>query len=156
MEAQTTLAIFHAHLYQDLVNMLADLTEGQLEYSAPQIDSRCIRDVAIHAYRPLLAVACVLTGEEWPARPQIPATKDELFQLLHTMRLSIDERIASLTPAMLERTINLPWHQQQNGLESIIESLAHGSLHTGALQGIRAIGGFPTPAEDPKPPRGKG
>lgn len=154
MDAQTSLSLFHERLYQDLINILADLTDIQLEYAAPQIDNRCMRDVAIHAYRPVLAVACVLADDEWPVRPILPTATDELLQLLHCMRLSIDDRLARLAAPALEQTISLPWQQQQRGLDAMIDCLTHGLLHVGAIQGIRAFGGFPTPAENSVPPGG--
>ena len=84
----------------------------------------------------------------------LPTTKDELLQLLQPMRFSIDECFSRLASPTFEQPISLPWNEQQSGLDAFIDCLAHGLLHVGALQGIRAVGGFPTPAEAPKPPRG--
>jgi hypothetical protein len=154
VEAKHIFFSLHASLYQALIDILADLTDTQLEYCAHQIDARSIRDVALHAYRPLLAVACVLTGDGWPDRPELPTTKDDLLQLLYTMKGHIDACISRITPELLEQSISLPWKQQQQGLDALIEGCTHGFFHVGTIQGIRAFGGFSTPEEDPKPPRG--
>jgi hypothetical protein len=154
LEAKTILSYLHSDLYHSLITILTDLTDQQLEYKAPQIDTRSIRDVAIHAYRPVLATACVLAGEEWPARPQLPVTKNELFDLFQSMRTHIDECIIHIPFDKLDEIIPLPWNQQQSGLEALVGSFMHGIQHIGAIQGIRAFGEFPTPPEDPKPARG--
>ena len=152
--AKTILSYLHSDLYHSLITILTDLTDQQLEYQAPQIDTRSIRDVAIHAYRPVFAIACVLAEEGWPARPQLPVTKYELFDLFKTTHTHIDECIIRIPLDKLDETISLPWNQQQSGLEALIGSFMHGMQHIGAIQGIRAFGGFPTPPEDPKPDRG--
>jgi hypothetical protein len=154
METKTILSYLHSQLYDDLIAILTDLTDQQLEYKAPQIDTRSIRDVAIHAYRPVFAIACVLAGEEWPVRPQLPVTKYELFDLFQTMRTHIDECIIRIPFDKLDEIISLPWNQQQSRLEALAGSFMHGMQHIGAVQGIRAFGGFSTPPEDPKPARG--
>lgn len=82
MNMKAQLVSLHSYLYQNLVNVLIDLTDEQLAYSAPLIDQRHLREVALHAYRPLLAVACVACGEEWPHRAPLPATKEAFLDLL--------------------------------------------------------------------------
>lgn len=141
-------------MYDSLIAILTDLTNQQLEYQAPQIDTRSIRDVAIHAYRPVFAIVCVLGGEKWPARPQLPVTKNELFDLIQAMHTQIDECIIHIPLDKLDETISLPWNQNKSGLEALAGSFMHGMQHVGAIQGIRAFAGFPTPPEDPKPDRG--
>jgi hypothetical protein len=153
MDAKNSVSYSHLQLYRSLIDILSDLTDQQLAYSTPQIDTRPIRDIAIHAYRPVLAIVCVLAGEDWPARPQSPTTKAELFTLLQAMHTHIHACIICISPTQLEQGISLPWKQQQNGLEALIDSFMHGMLHIGAIQGIRACGGFPTPPEEPKPAR---
>jgi hypothetical protein len=154
MEAKTILSYLHSQLYDSLIAILTDLTDQQLEYHAPQIDTRSIRDVAIHAYRPVFAIACVLAREKWPVRPQLPVTKNELFNLLQTMHTQTDAYLIRIPLDTLDEAIPLPWNQNQSGLEALVGSFMHGIQHIGAIQGIRAFGGFPTPPEDPKPARG--
>ncbi len=154
MNGKQAFTIFHEHLYQSLINILTDLTDIQLAYSAPQIDTRSICDVAIHSYRPVLAVVYVLSDANWPPRPDLPMTKDQLFHLLDTMHEHIMAAIFDMTEDELERDISLPWKLQQSGIEALVECCAHGLLHIGTIQGIRASGGFPTPVEEPMPRRG--
>ena len=154
METKTILSYLHSQLYDSLITILTDLMDQQLEYNASQIDTRSISDVALHAYRPVFAIACVLAGEEWPVRPQLPVAKNELFDLFQTMRTHIDECIIHIPFAKLDEIISLPWNQQQSGLEAFVGSFMHGMQHIGAIQGIRAFGEFPMPPEDPKPARG--
>lgn len=153
MNMKAQLVSLHSYLYQNLVNVLIDLTDEQLAYSAPLIDQRPLREVALHAYRPLLAVACVACGEEWPPRTPLPATKDAFLDLLQTMQTQIDALISHLPSDAAERTISLPWDAQQNMVDALNQSMGHGLLHVGCIYGIRAFGGFPLPPEEPKPPR---
>jgi hypothetical protein len=155
METRTYLQSFHTYLYTNLIAILTDLTDEQIAYSAPQIDTRNIRDVAIHAYRPVLAVACLIAGREWPNRPQLPENVEDLLILLQAMHTQITNLLTvDITSKMLERTISLPWNKEQDAAAALIESIGHGLLHIGNIQGIRAIGGFPTPAEEAKSPVG--
>jgi hypothetical protein len=55
--------------------------------------------------------------------------------------------LASCDEKQLAATISLSWNEQSIALAALIESFAHGFLHIGTLQGIRAIGGFPTSIE---------
>lgn len=156
MDIKTQLASFHAYLYHHLVNVLTDLSDEQLAYAAPLIDERPLREVALHAYRPLLAVACVACGEEWPPRVSVPTTKEGFLDLLQTMRTRIDALIERLPSDAVERTISLPWQAQQNMIDAFNQNIGHGMFHIGSIAGIRAWGGFPLPAEESKPQRGKG
>ena len=152
MEVKPILSYLHSQLYEGLIVILTDLTDQQLEYQAPDIDTRSIRDVAMHAYRPVLAIACVLAGEEWPVRPHVPDSKDELFALLQTMHTHIDECLMRIPIGKLEETISLPWDQSKSGLEALAGSFMHGMQHVGAIQGIRACGGFPLLRKIPSQP----
>ncbi|QBD79427.1 DinB family protein [Ktedonosporobacter rubrisoli] len=156
MDIKTQLTSFHAYLYHHLVNVLIDLTDEQLAYTAPLIDERPLREVALHAYRPLLAVACVACGQEWPPRVSVPTTKEAFLDLLQTMRTHIDALIDRLPSDALELTISLPWQAQQNMIDAFNQNIGHGMFHIGSISGIRASGGFPLPAEESKPQRGKG
>lgn len=135
-------------LYRALFSVLTPISDEQILYTAPTIDRRCIRDVAIHAYRPVLAVACVATNQPWPSRPQVPRGVDELLTLLESMHIQIEDLFEELHDDLLVRPITLPWAEQINCLEALLESLAHGLQHVGALQGMRALGGFPTAPEE--------
>ncbi|GCE46452.1 broad specificity phosphatase PhoE [Thermosporothrix hazakensis] len=149
------LSPFNAYLYQQVRAVVTGLTDEQLAYSAPAIDLRPLREVAIHAYRPVLVVACVATGKEWPPRLPQPRTADELFAQLATMHQQIEACLTGLTPEDWQRTITLPWNPSISVYEALIESIGHGLVHVGCMQGIRAFGGFPTPPEEPKPQRGQ-
>jgi hypothetical protein len=155
MDIQSQLASFHSFLYQNLVQVLIDLSDEQLAYSAPLIDERPLREVALHAYRPVLAVVCVAAGENWPPRVPIPTTKEGFLDLLQTMHTQIAALINQLPNDAVEQTISLPWDEQQNMVDAFNQNIGHGMLHVGTIYGIRASGGFPLPAEGPMPPRGK-
>ena len=135
-------------LYRALFAVLTPISDEQILYIAPTIDRRCIRDVAIHAYRPILAVACVATNQLWPSRPQVPRSADELLTLLESMHIQIEDLFEDLHDDLLVRPITLPWIEQINCLEALLESLGHGLQHVGALQGMRAMGGFPIMLEE--------
>lgn len=155
MDVKTRLASFHSYLYDNLVYVLVDLSDEQLAYRVPLIDERPLREVALHAYRPVLATACVACGEPWPSRVPVPTTKDAFLDLLQTMRTQIDALIDRLPSNALERTITLPWDENQNMIDAFQQNIGHGMLHVGQIYGIRACGGFPPPTEEPKPQRGK-
>jgi hypothetical protein len=156
MDAKKQLISFHAYLYNHLVNALIDLSDEQLACSAPLIDERPLHEVALHAYRPLLAAACVACDQEWPSRTPIPITKEGFLDLLQTMRTRIDALIDHLPSDALTRTISLPWDTQQNMIDAFNQTIGHGLLHIGSIYGIRACGGFPLPVEQAKPSREKG
>src|SRR6266852_5320429 len=126
MDMKAQLVSLHSYLYQNLVHVLIDLSDEQLAYRAPLIDQRPLREVALHAYRPLLAVACVACGEEWPPRVSVPTTKEEFLGLLQTMRTRIDALIERLPSDALERTISLPWQVQQNMIDAFNQNIGHG------------------------------
>src|SRR6266852_2068587 len=138
MDMKAQLVSLHSYLYQNLVHVLIDLSDEQLAYRAPLIDQRPLREVALHAYRPL------------------PTTKEALLDLLQTMQTQIDGLIDRLPSDTLKRTISLPWDAQQNTVDALNQTIGHGLLHVGSIYGIRAFGGFPLPTEEPKPLRGKG
>jgi hypothetical protein len=135
-------------LYRALFTVLTPITDEQMLYTAPALDRRPIRDVAIHAYRPVLAVACMVSGQPWPTRPLVPRTVDELLTLLESMHIHIEVLFEQLHDEALVQSISLPWVEQISGLEALLDSLGHGLQHVGALQGLRALGGFPVPPED--------
>jgi hypothetical protein len=148
IHTRAVLLTLNDQLYRALFAVLTPITDEQILYIAPSIDRRCIRDVAIHAYRPVLAVACVAANHSWPARPLLSRSVDELFTLLESMHIQIEDLFEELHDEMLARPISLPWVERINCLEALLESLGHGLQHVGALQGIRALGGFPVRLED--------
>lgn len=111
------------------------------------IDARCLRDVAIHAQRPVLAAAAVVAGYEWPPRPVLPETCAELHMLVDEMTAQIDLWLRETPDARLLGEVTLRWGTFPTGTEALINSLAHGLVHVGAIRGIRALGGFPLPPE---------
>ena len=148
IHAKAVLLTLNEQLYRALFAVLTPFSDTQILYVALSIDRRTLRDVAIHAYRPVLAVACVASDHPWPPRPQTPRSVDELLTLLESMHIQIEDLFAQLHDEMLVRRISLPWVEGINCLEALLESLAHGLQHVGTLQGIRALGGFPVPLED--------
>jgi hypothetical protein len=136
----------HKQLDTAIEKVVGDLTDEQLGYSAPAIDARSIARVALHAYGGVFAVASFVAGQ---GRPQIPAaaTAPELRAALETMRTATAALIAGLTPEQLAGDVTLPWGMVVTGAEAMAGILAHALVHAGAIAGIRAIGGFPTPPE---------
>ncbi|GCE10708.1 DinB family protein [Tengunoibacter tsumagoiensis] len=88
-------------------------------------------------------------------RVATPTTKEGLLNLLQAMRTQIETLIEHLPSHVLEQTISLPWDERQHTIDAFNQNIGHGMLHVGQIHGIRACGGFPLPAEEPKPPRGK-
>jgi hypothetical protein len=148
IHTRAVLLTLNDQLYRALFAVLTPITDEQIRFVAPTIDRRSIRDVAIHTYRPVLAVACVATNHPWPPRPQNPHSVDELLTLLESMHIQIQDLFEELHDEMLARPIALPWVERINCLEALLESLGHGLQHVGALQGIRALGGFPVQLEE--------
>lgn len=147
MEAKTALLALNARLGADLARVLLGVDDERILYSAPEIDARPIVDVAIHAYSSLLGFATVVAGLRWPSDPPPPASATELLATLSAMRERVAELIAGLPEGVLETEVLLPWGQRVDALDALADGLAHGFGHVGALAGIRAIGGFPTPGE---------
>ena len=149
MPASTALRTMNDHFHASLMRVLSDMTDDQMLWCAVAVDARSIRDVAIHAYRALLAATTVVAEVAWPSKPVLPPTVPDLLSLLDAMHAQIDELLMHVPDDAWETTVTLPWAQQIGSLEALTGCLAHGFVHVGAIQGIRAIGGFPTPPEDP-------
>jgi hypothetical protein len=154
MDEHQILATLDRALTAALAAALADLTDEQTAFVAPAIDHRSIRDVAIHAYRPVLVVTATIAGQPYPPRDPLPETAAGLAALLASMAGRIATWRAATTAAMLAAPLHVPWWEQPTGTAAVLNSYAHGLLHTGTILGIRAVGGFPTPPEEPKPDRG--
>lgn len=127
--------------------MIEGLSDEQIGYSAPAIDGRSIAGIAIHAYSGVFMLAHVAAGKARPTIPTEPTTTADLLALLDRMYDEADQALARLPQGALEQTYTMPWGQQMTGIESFTAALAHSLVHIGSIQGIRAIGGFPTPPE---------
>ena len=147
MDAKPVLLALNARLGADLARELLGVDDDRLLYSAPAIDARPISEVAIHAYHSLLGFTSVVAGLRWPSDPPPPASATELLATVDAMRERVAQLIAGLPDAVLETEIVLPWGQRVGALDAIADGVAHGFGHVGALAGIRAMGGFPTPSD---------
>ncbi len=143
----SVLIIANHQLLAALEEALADLCDKHIHYHAPLLDERSIRDVAIHAYRPVLAAVAVVADQPWPPRPLLPTSLRDLQTLLRSMHIQIDAWLTQLPHHLLVQPVTLRWGAYATGAEAITGSLTHGFVHTGAIRGIRAIGGFPCPPE---------
>ena len=147
MDAKTVLLALNSRLGADLARVLLGVDDDRILFSAPAVDARPISEVAVHAYSSLLGFTSVVAGVGWPSDPQPPASATELLATLAAMRERVAELIAGLPDGVLDTEVTLPWGQRVGALDAIADGLAHGFGHVGALAGIRAIGGFPTPPE---------
>jgi hypothetical protein len=155
VDAHTVLDTLDRELMDALGFALADLTDEQIAFIAPAIDHRSIRDVAVHAYRTVLVVAATVAGQPYPPRDPLPETAAGLADLLTSMQRRIAAWRAATTGEMLAAPLRMPWgYARPTGMAALINTYAHGLVHTGTILGIRAAGGFPTPPEEPKPNRG--
>lgn len=147
MDARRALLALNSRLGADLARVLLGVDDDRIFYSVPAIDARPIAEVAIHAYGSLLGSASVVAGKGWPSDPQPPASAAELLATIDAMRARVAELIAGLSENVFETEVMLPWGQSVGALDTIADGLAHGFGHVGAIAGIRASGGFPTPPE---------
>lgn len=147
MDAKMALLALNSRLGADLARVLLGVDDDRIFYSAPAIDARPIVEVAIHAYSTLLGAASTVAGAGWPSDPQPPASAAELLATIDAMRERVEELIYGLPDDTLGTDITLPWGQRVGALDAIADGLAHGFGHVGALAGMRAMGGFPTPPE---------
>ncbi|MDQ6661569.1 MAG: DinB family protein [Chloroflexota bacterium] len=130
-----------------LHRMVEGLSDEQVRYSAPNIDRRPIAGVVVHAYRGAFMLASVFAGQGRSALPTEPTTAAEVLSFVDRTHAHVDQILAHLPDGALDKLYKMPWGQELNGLEALTGALAHGILHAGNIQGIRAIGGFPTPPE---------
>ena len=147
MTGKSILIAMNSSLAKELGDVIYDLTDTQINFSAPTIDARSIRDVAIHAHRPVLAATAIITGRQWPACPPWPKTSEALKQLLNEMSQQVNDWIIDADDIVFMKPVELRWGQFKTGDDAMLNSLVHGFIHTGAIRGIRAIGGFPTTPE---------
>jgi len=148
--AADTLALraMNDHLRNFLRDMLADLSDEQINYNAPAIDGRSIADIAVHAYCSILIFTNAIAGKGWPEMPAVPTTLADLLTLLDSTHDQLEQFIAALPEGALEQSYKMPWGQEMQGLEAFAGALGHSFVHIGNIQGVRAIGGFPTPPEN--------
>lgn len=147
MTVRITLRTMNQYLAQELDASLVGLTDRQILYRAPAIDERCIRDIAIHAHRPVLAVATTVAGYPWPSRPILSESVSHLYSLLDEMAEQVEQWLSEASDEAYIQPVDLRWGTYSTGAQALINSLAHGLVHAGAIRGVRAIGGFPTPPE---------
>lgn len=141
------LRAMNDHARNFLRRMVEGLSDVQVRYSAPAIDERSIAGVVVHAYRGVFFLANAFAGGERPHIPAEPTTAAELLTLLDGMHAQADAALTALADGALEKKYTMPWGQELTGLEAFSGALAHSLMHAGNIQGIRAMGGFPTPPE---------
>ena len=157
METKTLLLTLNERFHTTLIGMLSNLADEQIHASAPAIDERTITGVAIHAYSNVLGMFAVVAGAEWslkqwpisdwPEHLTRPTTTTALLSLLDELHTQANAMLSSLSASALDQTVTLPWGEQPGG-EAIVDALVHGFHHAGAIGGIRAIAGFPTPPDN--------
>jgi hypothetical protein len=131
-----------------LLRVVGDLSDEQIGYSAPAIDKRPIAQVAIHGYGSMVGSALLLAGKtEFRQAPPTPETKQELIERINRMHDIVEQVLTGLPEDALMQQVKLPMGYEMAGFEAYAWAAAHGFIHAGAIQGIRAIGGFPTPPE---------
>lgn len=146
MSVRALLLTTHRHLGKELQSALVELTDTHLLYCASTIDERPLREVAIHVERPVLAATAIVVGQPWPARPTLPTSVAALQVLLADMAQQVEIWLAATSEESLVQPVTLRWGEFATGADALVNALTHGFVHVGALRGIRAMGGFPTPA----------
>jgi uncharacterized damage-inducible protein DinB len=149
--SETTFArAFNTRVKNMLLRVVEDLSDEQIHYSAPAIDKRSIANVVIHGYGSVVGVALLMTGttdfRQAMAPPQIE-TAQELIEQINRMHERVEQVLASLPEDALAQQVRLPMGREMVGSDAYAWAAAHSIFHAGAIQGIRAIGGFPTPPE---------
>lgn len=141
------LRTLNNHVGNFLRRVVEGLSDEQIHYSAPAIDERPITNLAVHAYSGTLRLANFVAGKGRSEMPTVPATTADLLALLASTHDQLDAILADLPDGALEKMYKMPWGQELSGSDAFAGALAHGLVHAGHIQGIRAIGGFPTPPE---------
>lgn len=142
------LRTLNNHVGNFLRRVVEGLSNEQIHYSAPAIDERPITELAVHAYCGTLRFANAVAGKGRSEMPPVPATTADLLTLLVSTHEQLDAILADLPDGALEKMYKMPWGQELSGANAFAGALAHGLVHAGHIQGIRAIGGFPTPPEN--------
>lgn len=138
------------NLWNFLRGMVQDLSDEQVQYSTPVLDGRSIAAVAVHAYGSVLYFANILSGipMERPKKSPELTTTTALLEIIDTCHAQVEQRLAELPDTALEQPCKMPWGQELIGSNALSGVIAHSLVHVGNIQGIRAIGGFPTPPEN--------
>ena len=157
MDSKTVLLTLNDRFHAALTGAFGDLTDEQIYAIAPVIDQRPILEVARHAYSNVLGLFAVVAGNEWsldewplsdwPAAEAHPTTTSALLARLEELHSQATSFLETISAGRLDEEVILPWGSQQAG-EAIIDILVHGLHHVGAVNGIRAIAGFPTPPDE--------
>lgn len=129
--------------------MIQDLSDEQIGYSTSVLDGRSIAVITMHAYGSVFYFANIIAGThmERPKAPAVPTTTSALLELIEFSHDTIEQRLAELPEDALQKLCKMPWGQELQGFEALSGVMAHSLIHVGNIQGIRAIGGFPTPPE---------
>jgi DinB superfamily len=154
METKTFVMATNGRLKWWLHHTLEDLSLEQLHYRTPLVGDRPIAEVAMHAAVILLGNAFVAAGKHWsledypldgwPPRLARPDSAAALVAMLDTMLAQVDELVQQIPAGALDKEVTFPWGQQQAG-DALSAGLVHALTHAGAIEGIRALGGFPVP-----------
>ena len=154
MDTKTFVIATNGRLKWWLHHTLEDLSPEQLHYRTPLVDDRPIAEVAMHATVILLGNALVATGKPWPLEdypldgwpPKLaqPDSAAALVSMLDTLLAQVDELVQQIPADALDKDVTFPWGQQQAG-DALSAGLVHALTHAGAMEGIRALGGFPVP-----------
>lgn len=143
-----TLRVLNDRLLASLHRALVHLTDEQLRYRVPTLDKRTIAAIAMHAYESLYGFVSVVAGKAWPASESVPSTTTELLARVDALHETVDRILLKLPVSTLTHNITMPWGQELVGLDALADSVAHGLVHAGVIEGIRAHGGFPIPPEE--------
>lgn len=157
MDTKALLLTIQGRYQSALSAILSDLTDAQMQTKAPAIDERTIAEVAIHAYSNVFGIGTVVAGREWsleqwpisdwPNHLARPTTTAALLTLLGEFHAQAQTLLENISASRLDHTVALPWGEQLGG-EAMIDALLHGLHHVGAIGGIRALAGFPTPPDN--------
>jgi hypothetical protein len=154
MDTKTFVIATNGRLKWWLHHTLEDLSPDQLHYRTPLIDDRPIAEVAMHATVILLGNALVAAGQHWelqeypldswPPKLAQPDSAAALVSMLDTLLAQVDELVQQIPTDALDKEVTFSWGQQQAG-DALSAGLVHALTHAGAIEGIRALGGFPVP-----------
>jgi len=150
MSDTTMFRKLNDNLWNFLRGMIKDLSDEQVSYSTTVLDGRSIAAVAVHAYGSVLYFANIIAGISMERPKKLPelTTTAALLELIDKVHAQVEQRLAELPDSALEQPCKMPWGQEIKGSEALSGVMAHSLVHVGNIQGIRAIGGFPTPPEN--------
>ena len=156
MDSQAMLLELNRQIHQAFVRVIKDLSDVQIHISASEIDERPITEVALHAYSCLIGILSVVSGGEWSVRkwpisaapPDVlPVTSAASLQaVIASLDRQVNEILAGVDSQRLAQQVRLPWGYEHAGTAAV-DGFVHALQHAGAIAGIRAIAGFPTPSD---------